>query len=48
MRTYEADRTVTVNGVTLHYAEAGEGAPVILLHGNGEDHGIFSMETGQL
>ncbi len=48
MRTYKADRAVTVNGVTLHYAAAGEGAPVILLHGNGEDHGIFSTEISRL
>ena len=27
-------RFVTVNGVRLHYFERGEGAPVILLHGN--------------
>jgi pimeloyl-ACP methyl ester carboxylesterase len=26
---------ITVNGVRLHYIEAGEGSPVILLHGNG-------------
>jgi pimeloyl-ACP methyl ester carboxylesterase len=26
---------ITVNGVRLHYTEAGEGSPVILLHGNG-------------
>ena len=48
MDPYKADRTVTVNGVTLHYAVAGEGFPVILLHGNGEDHNIFSVEITQL
>jgi alpha/beta hydrolase fold len=26
---------ITVNGVRLHYIEAGEGSPVVLLHGNG-------------
>lgn len=30
-----------VNGVRLHYVQEGKGAPVILLHGNGEDHTIF-------
>ncbi|MDR1535090.1 MAG: alpha/beta hydrolase [Planctomycetota bacterium] len=31
-----------VNGVTLHYEVAGAGrAPMLLLHGNGEDHHIF-------
>ena len=48
MRHYDADRTISVNGVTLHYAVTGEGDPVILVHGNGEDHSIFSTEIGQL
>ena len=48
MHAYPADRQVAVNGMALHYAAAGEGAPVILLHGNGEDHGIFSVEISQL
>ena len=39
---------VTVNGVTLHYAVRGEGRPVILVHGNGEDHHLFDILTGQL
>src|SRR4029077_1662352 len=29
-------RFATVNGVRLHYLEAGTGAPIILLHGFGE------------
>ena len=32
---------VNVNGVTLYYEKAGSGAPLILLHGNGESHDIF-------
>ncbi len=48
MRHYEADRTVEVNGVTLHYAAVGEGRPVILLHGNGEDHDLFDTQITQL
>lgn len=40
--------SVHVNGVTLHYVVAGAGKPVVLVHGNGEDHGIFSVETEQL
>ena len=40
--------TVTVNGVTLHYAVKGEGKPIVLIHGNGEDHSIFSVEIDQL
>ncbi len=39
---------VAVNGVTLHYAVAGEGKPVVLVHGNGEDHHLFDVEIGQL
>jgi hypothetical protein len=29
------DRSVTVNGVHLHYLEVGTGSPIILLHGFG-------------
>lgn len=45
---YEANRTVQVNGVCLHYATAGEGRPVVLVHGNGESHDLFDVEIGQL
>lgn len=45
---YKADQYVDVNGVRLHYAEAGQGRPVVLLHGNGEDHNLFEVEIGQL
>ena len=48
MGKYKADKTIDVNGVRLHYAEAGEGRPVVLLHGNGEDHNLFETEIGQL
>ena len=41
-------KSVNVNGVTLHYEVAGEGRPVVLVHGNGEDHHIFDVEIGQL
>ena len=37
-----------VNGVWLHYAVQGEGAPVVLVHGNGEDHHLFDTEVRQL
>lgn len=45
---YEASETVNVNGVTLHYAAAGEGRPIVLAHGNGETHDLFDTEIGQL
>ena len=32
---------LNVNGIKLYYEIHGEGQPVILLHGNGEDSGIF-------
>lgn len=37
-----------VNNITLNYAKLGTGNPLILLHGNGEDHTIFSPLTKQL
>ncbi len=33
---------ICVNHTTLFYEKAGEGKPLILLHGNGETHEIFS------
>ena len=48
MELYDADRIIAVNGVTLHYAAVGEGRPVVLLHGNGESHHLFSVLIGQL
>ena len=48
MKKYEADKKVDVNGVTLHYAECGAGRPVVLVHGNAEDHNLFGMVIGQL
>ena len=32
---------VTHNGIQLYYDVKGNGRPLILLHGNGEDHTIF-------
>lgn len=32
---------VKVNGVELYYEKCGNGRPLILLHGNGEDHTVF-------
>jgi len=33
--------TIDVNGITLYYKTSGDGPPLLLLHGNGEDHTIF-------
>lgn len=32
---------IAVNDITLHYKQTGRGTPLLLLHGNGEDHHIF-------
>ncbi|MFV0329106.1 MAG: alpha/beta fold hydrolase [Dysgonomonas sp.] len=32
---------IEVNNIILNYIKEGAGKPVILLHGNGEDHHIF-------
>ena len=32
---------VFVNDIRLHYEQYGEGRPLVLLHGNGEEHSIF-------
>lgn len=46
--SYEATKEIEVNGVILHYVEIGEGKPVILVHGNGEDHNLFEVQIRQL
>lgn len=48
LQRYEALETVEVNGVCLHYARAGKGRPVVLVHGNAEDHHLFDTEIEQL
>lgn len=37
-----------VNGITLFYEKEGAGEPLLLLHGNGEDHTIFDPLAKQL
>ena len=39
---------VHVNGVCLRYAAAGSGRPVVLVHGNGENHDQFETQIEQL
>lgn len=48
MGRYKADHVIEVSGLRLHYAMEGKGDPVILLHGNGEDHSLFDFLIGQL
>lgn len=37
-----------INDINLNYVKNGSGAPLLLLHGNGEDHHIFDKLTEQL
>ena len=37
-----------VNGIRLSYEQSGNGRPLLLLHGNGEDHTIFDEAVGIL
>ena len=39
---------ITVNGVELYYDKAGEGRPLLLVHGNSEDHTIFNEAVALL
>lgn len=40
--------TIEVNGVSLYYEVAGEGKPVVLVHGNAGNHKVFHVEIQQL
>lgn len=37
-----------VNGTSLFFTKTGSGTPLLLLHGNGEDHTIFDALSAQL
>ena len=39
---------INVNGTSLFYETSGNGAPLLLLHGNGEDHHIFDALADKL
>jgi pimeloyl-ACP methyl ester carboxylesterase len=39
---------ITVNNIELAYEKFGDGEPLILLHGNGEDHHIFDVISKKL
>ena len=39
---------VTVNGINMFYDVVGEGKPLIMVHGNGEDHSIFYRAAERL
>lgn len=37
-----------INGIELYYEKSGEGRPLLMVHGNGEDHGIFNEAVAEL
>ena len=37
-----------VNGVELYYEKSGAGRPLLMVHGNGEDHSIFNEAVKEL
>ncbi|MDR3090323.1 MAG: alpha/beta hydrolase [Desulfobulbaceae bacterium] len=39
---------IRVNNCSLFYEHSGDGPPLLLLHGNGEDHHIFDAASEQL
>ncbi|CAK7062821.1 MAG: 2-succinyl-6-hydroxy-2,4-cyclohexadiene-1-carboxylate synthase [Eubacterium sp.] len=39
---------IQIGDINLFYEQEGQGAPLILIHGNGEDHTIFDKITGPL
>ncbi len=39
---------INVNGISLFYETSGNGEPLFLLHGNGEDHHIFDVLVNKL
>lgn len=37
-----------LNGIRLFYEKSGEGRPLVMVHGNGEDHTIFDEAVAEL
>ena len=40
--------TIHVNGIELYYEQSGSGRPLVMLHGNGEEHSIFDEAVAAL
>ena len=40
--------TIELDGIRLFYEKSGEGKPLLLIHGNGEDHTIFDKTIALL
>lgn len=47
-KAFIRDMKINVNNITLNYIKEGSGKPLILLHGNGEDHHIFDKLVEKL
>ena len=39
---------INVNGMNINYEKSGEGRPLLMVHGNGEDHKIFDEAVALL
>ena len=39
---------IEVNGIEMFYEQTGEGRPLVMVHGNGEDHSIFKEASEML
>jgi len=39
---------LNVNGISMYYEQTGAGRPLIMVHGNGEDHTIFNEAAAVL
>jgi len=42
---FASETCIAMSDISLHYIEKGSGEPLILLHGNGEDHRYFWHQT---
>ena len=39
---------ININNLNLYYEVVGEGKPLVMVHGNGEDHKIFDKAVSLL
>lgn len=44
MKVIDKEGTVIVNGAKIYYRTVGKGVPLVMLHGNGEDHKAFKNQ----
>src|SRR5437763_881290 len=46
--SFQRERTIAVNGIDTFVAEAGDGPPIVLLHGNPDSHTVWSGVVARL